>query len=280
MLDVAREAAHLAAQLRRSPKKVVVLDLDNTLWGGVIGDDGLDGIELGNTSPRGEAFKAFQKYLLGLTARGVLLAVCSKNDEDKALEPFEKHPEMVLRRKDFVAFKANWNPKSDNILAIASELNLGLDSLVFVDDNPAEIEIVRQFVPEVSVVNAGSDPSEFIKRLEKGRFFEHRSITVEDVERGQQYQQEAQRLQEMASATDMESYLRSLMMNGTHLGVQDRGRAKDFAAHQQEQPVQCDHAASDRGGGLRADRVACAFRIQHEVGRPIRRSRADRRRDR
>src|SRR5580658_766899 len=98
--------------MRRAPKKVLVLDLDNTLWGGVIGDDGIDGIELGDTSPRGEAFKAFQHYIASLKRRGVLLAVCSKNDHARAVEPFEKHPEMVLRMSDIVAFEANWKPKS------------------------------------------------------------------------------------------------------------------------------------------------------------------------
>ena len=139
----------MIGSLRRAPKKVLVLDLDNTLWGGVVADDGLEGIEMGDTSPRGEAFKAFQKYIASLKQRGVLLAVCSKNDHAKAAEVFEKHPEMVLRMEDIVSFKANWEPKSDNIRQMAAELNLGLDSFVFVDDNPAEIEIVRQFAPEV-----------------------------------------------------------------------------------------------------------------------------------
>jgi len=143
MLSVARELAHLITHLRTPSKKVAILDLDNTLWGGVIGDDGLNGIEIGDTSPRGEAFKWFQQYLLSLSQRGVLLAACSKNDHDKAIEPFERHPEMVLRMKDFVSFKANWQPKSENIRQIAAELNLGLDSMVFIDDNPAEVDIVR-----------------------------------------------------------------------------------------------------------------------------------------
>jgi FkbH-like protein len=212
MLDVAREAAHLIASLRRSPKKVAVLDLDNTLWGGVIGDDGLEGIEIGDTSPRGEAFKAFQQYLLSLTRRGVLLAVSSKNDYDKAVEPFEKHPEMVLRMKDFVSFKANWQPKSENIRQIATELNLGLDSLVFIDDNPAEIEIVKQFVPEVSTLLLGPDPSEYVRLLQDARYFEPQSITPEDIERVSQYKQEAQRQEMLAAVTDMGAYLESLQM--------------------------------------------------------------------
>jgi FkbH-like protein len=212
MLDVAREAAHLIASLRQSPKKVAVLDLDNTLWGGVIGDDGLEGIEIGDTSPRGEAFKVFQQYLLSLTRRGILLAVCSKNDQDKAVEPFEKHPEMVLHMKDFVSFKANWQPKSENIRQIATELNLGLDSLVFIDDNPAEIEIVKQFVPEVSTLLLGPDPSEYVGLLQDARYFEPQRITSEDVERVSQYKQEAQRQELLASVTDMDAYLESLQM--------------------------------------------------------------------
>ena len=212
LLDVAREAAHLISSLRESPKKVVVLDLDNTLWGGVIGDDGLDGIEIGDTSPRGEAFKAFQQYLLTLTQRGILLAVCSKNDHDKAVEPFEKHPEMALRMKDFVSFKANWQPKSENIRQIAKELNLGLDSLVFVDDNPAEIEIVRQFVPQVTTLLVGPDPSEYVATLQDSRCFEPKTLTAEDVERVGQYKQGAQRQELLAAVTDMDAYLESLQM--------------------------------------------------------------------
>ena len=209
---VAHEAALLAAALKRSTKKVLVMDLDNTLWGGVVGDDGLDGIELGDTSPRGEAFKAFQKFALALSRRGILLAVCSKNDYEKATEPFEKHPEMVLRLGDIASFKANWNPKSDNLREIAADLNLGLDSFVFVDDNPAEIEIVRQFVPEVEAILLGPDPSRFLAILEDARCFEPRTITTEDTERALQYQHAASRRQALDSTTDMATYLRSLEM--------------------------------------------------------------------
>jgi len=212
LVDVARECAYLVASLRLGPKKVAVLDLDNTLWGGVVGDDGLDGIEIGDTSPRGEAFKAFQQYLLSLTHRGILLAVCSKNDRDKAVEPFEKHPEMVLRMKDIVCFKANWQPKSENIRQIATELNLGLDSLVFIDDNPAEIEIVRQFVPEVETVLLSADPSEYAGALQDSRYFEPKNLTAEDLERVGQYKQETQRQELLASVTDMDAYLESLGM--------------------------------------------------------------------
>jgi len=215
LFELAREAAHLIAALKRAPKKVLVLDLDNTLWGGVVADDGLEGIELGDTSPRGEAFKAFQKYIASLKQRGVLLAVCSKNDHDKAVEPFERHPEMVLRLTDIVNFKANWEPKSENIRRMAPELNLGLDSFVFVDDNPAEIDIVRQFAPEVTTLLLGPDSSEYVAQLQDCRLFEPGSITAEDAERTRQYQAEAGRQALAASVTDMDSYLASLAMEAS-----------------------------------------------------------------
>ena len=212
LVDVCRDAAHLILALRRPPKKVLVLDLDNTLWGGVVADDGLEGIEIGDTSPRGEAFKAFQRYIAALKQRGVLLAVCSKNDHARAMEPFEKHPEMVLKPDDFVSFKANWDPKSDNLLRMAQELNLGIDSFVFVDDNPAEIEIVRQFAPNVSTILLGADPADYVGQLMDCRLFEPRSITREDAARTSQYRAESERQTTFASATDMDAYLASLNM--------------------------------------------------------------------
>ncbi len=215
LVELAREVSHLIISFKRAPKKVLVLDLDNTLWGGVVADDGLEGIELGDTSPRGEAFKAFQKYIASLRQRGVLLAVCSKNDHARAVEPFQKHPEMVLKLEDIVSFKANWDPKSDNIRAMAPELNLGLDSFVFVDDNPAEIEIVRQFVPEVATILLGPDPSDYVGQLADCRLFEPRSITVEDIDRTQQYRSDVQRKALETSVTDMDAYLASLEMDGS-----------------------------------------------------------------
>lgn len=215
LVDIAQELSRLIASRKQGPKKVLVLDLDHTLWGGVIAEDGIEGIELGDSSPRGEAFKAFQKYLLALSERGVLLAVCSKNDHVRAVEVFEKHPEMVLRLEHFAAFKANWDPKSDNLQRIADELRVGLDSFVFADDNPAEIEIVRQFQPQVEGVLLGPDPAEFIGRLQAGRHFEPRTVTEEDLGRTAQYRQERRRTELAASVTDMPAYLASLEMRGT-----------------------------------------------------------------
>lgn len=213
-VDIAREVGSIVASLHKSSKKVLALDLDNTLWGGVIGDDGMTGIEIGGTHARGEAFRQFQLAIASLAKRGVILAVCSKNDYKNAAEPFEKHPEMVLRLKDIASFQANWEPKSENLRRIALELNLGLDSIVFVDDNPAEIEIVNQFVPEIETILLGPDPSTYASHLLNCRHFEPRSITADDLQRGEQYQAQAARAQAMSSAgTDMSAYLTSLDMH-------------------------------------------------------------------
>jgi FkbH-like protein len=215
LVDLARELVNVVTTLRRPPKKVLVLDLDNTLWGGVVGDDGLEGIEIGDTSPRGEAFKAFQRNVKALKERGVLLAVCSKNDHARAVEPFEKHPEMVLRMDDFAAFYANWEPKGNNIRRMAAELNLGLDSFVFVDDNAAEIENVRQFAPDVTGIHLGADPAEYVAILQDCRLFEPSNITADDAERTGKYKVELERKQLLASSADMDAYLASLEMEGT-----------------------------------------------------------------
>lgn len=208
------EAAHIIKKCHQPPKKVLVLDLDNTLWGGVIGDDGLENIELGDTSPKGEAFKSFQKAIKKLKERGILLAICSKNNEDTAKKPFLEHPEMVLKLEDFVVFKANWKPKSDNIIDISKELNLGIDSLTFVDDNPAEIDIVNQFVPEVETLQLSKDPSDYVNQLLSTRWFDTFQLSQEDEQRTLQYQQEAQRQNIQLSYSDMDTYLKSIDMKG------------------------------------------------------------------
>lgn len=201
----------LAAQQGRT-RKCLVLDLDNTLWGGVIGDDGLDGIVLGQGSPLGEAFVALQDHARELARRGVILAVCSKNDEANALEPFDRHPEMVLRRPDIAAFVANWSDKAANIRAIAAELNIGLDALVFLDDNPFERNLVRQELPMVAVPEVGEDPTDWPRTLADAGYFEALTLTEEDRERTAQYQGNKAREALKASTTDLEGYLRGLEM--------------------------------------------------------------------
>jgi FkbH-like protein len=201
----------LAARQGRS-YKCLVLDLDNTLWGGVIGDDGMEGIVLGQGSPLGEAYAAFQDYARELTRRGVILAVCSKNDEANALEPFDSHPEMVLRRGDIASFVANWSDKAGNIRAIAEELNIGLDSLVFIDDNPFERNLVRQELPMVAVPEVSDDPTYYPLAIADAGYFEGLSVTDEDRERTGQYQGNKARDALKASATDLPAYLRGLEM--------------------------------------------------------------------
>lgn len=193
--------------------KCLVLDLDNTLWGGVIGDDGLDGIQLGQGSAAGEAFLALQNYALDQAKRGVILAVCSKNDEANALAPFEKHPDMVLRRKDIACFVANWDDKARNLRSIAQQLNIGIDSLVFVDDNPFERNLVRTELPMVAVPEVSEEPAFMARTVADAGYFEGLVVTDEDRERTAQYQANAGRAALEAEASDLGTYLRNLDMN-------------------------------------------------------------------
>ncbi|HET6605517.1 MAG TPA: HAD-IIIC family phosphatase [Rhodopila sp.] len=201
----------VAAKQGRS-YKCLVIDLDNTMWGGVIGDDGLEGIVLGQGSPLGEAYTAFQEYARELSRRGIILAVCSKNDEANAVEPFEKHPEMVLKRGDIACFIANWDNKADNIRTIAADLNIGIDSLVFIDDNPFERNLIRQELPMVAVPEVSDDPTGYPIALADAGYFEGLSITDEDRERTAQYQGNRAREALKASVTDLPAYLRGLEM--------------------------------------------------------------------
>jgi FkbH-like protein len=201
----------VAAQQGRS-FKCLVLDLDNTLWGGVIGDAGLGGIVLGQGSGMGEAFLSLQHYARDLSRRGVILAVCSKNDEVNALLPFEEHPEMLLRRADIACFTANWSDKPGNIREIAAALNIGIDSLVFVDDNPFERELVRRELPMVAVPELPEDPAYYAQCLSDAGYFESVHVTAEDLERSRQYQANAQRDALRSSATDLSGYLAELRM--------------------------------------------------------------------
>ncbi|HWD57463.1 MAG TPA: HAD-IIIC family phosphatase [Stellaceae bacterium] len=195
--------------------KALVLDLDNTIWGGVVGDDGVEGLVLGQGSALGEAFVEFQDYARELSRRGVILAACSKNDEANALEPFDRHPEMVLRRGDIASFVANWADKPSNIRAIAQELNIGLDALVFVDDNPFERDLVRRELPMVAVPEISDDPTSYPQTLADAGYFEAVAITEEDRARSGQYQSNRERDALKASATDLGSYLRGLEMRLT-----------------------------------------------------------------
>ncbi len=207
-------ARHTVAVLNASlglSRKCLVLDLDNTLWGGVIAEDGLAGIRLGS-GVDGEAYVAFQEYILKLKSKGVILAVCSKNNRADALLPFEKHPDMRIKLDDIALFVANWEPKPDNVKRMAAELNIGLDSLVFVDDNPVEREAIRQFVPQVDVIPLPEDPSYYVRALSQYLLFETNSLTSEDSQRTEQYRARAQYAELEKQATSLDDFYVSLQM--------------------------------------------------------------------
>lgn len=189
---IAREVISIVKAVMARFKKCVILDLDQTLWGGVIGDDGLEGIQIGELG-LGHAFQEFQCWLKELTKRGIILAVCSKNDENVAKEPFLKHPEMVLRLEDIAVFVANWEDKADNIKKIADILNLGMDSFVFIDDNPFERNLVRSMLPEVTVPELPEDPALYLSYLKEQNLFETISYSEADQDRTRQYREEAGR---------------------------------------------------------------------------------------
>jgi len=204
-------ASVLRALFGRS-SKCLALDLDNTLWGGVIGDDGVDGIKLGNETPQGEAYLAFQRYAAALKERGVILAICSKNEEANALEGLN-HPDSALPPDAFTLIRANWEPKSANIDAIARGINIGRDSLVFMDDNPAEREIVRRELPDVAVVEPGEDVSGFVRALDRSGLFELTALSDEDLARSRYYTENVRRDLAQASFVDYGEYLDSLEMS-------------------------------------------------------------------
>lgn len=190
--------------------KCIVVDLDNTLWGGVVGDDGIEGIKIGQGDAESESFRSFQQYLLNLKNRGIILAVCSKNEEANALAPFEQLSDMVLKRDDFVSFKANWEPKSENLKAIALELNIGIDSIIFVDDNPAERELVKQLLPQVKVLELSDDPADYPMILDQCGWLEPVKLTDEDRNKTEKYKKNIQREEQISAHASYESYLISL----------------------------------------------------------------------
>ncbi len=196
-------------------KKALSLDLDNTLWGGVVGDDGADGIEIGEENAAAQLYSAFQKYLKELKSIGVLLTVNSKNDEENALSGLAR-PDSVLHRDDFVSFRANWDNKSDNLVSSARELNIGEDAFVFVDDNPAEREIIRVQVPRTAVPATAvpdiGQPEQYIRTLDRAGYFEVTGLSEDDLKRNEMYQANAARVRQQAAFADYHDYLVSLEM--------------------------------------------------------------------
>ena len=204
--------ARTVAALRGRTRKCLVLDLDNTVWGGVIGDDGLEGIALGQGSVEGEAFLSVQRAALDYRSRGVVLAVSSKNDEAVALKPFRDHPDMLLKEDHIAVFQANWQDKASNIRLIADRLNIGIDSLVFLDDNPFERELVRRELPLVAVPELPDDPALYARTLAWAGYFDAIAISEEDRKRADFYKANAARGATLTATTDLQGYLRSLEM--------------------------------------------------------------------
>jgi FkbH-like protein len=207
--EVARAYGRYVAPLKGLTRKCVVVDLDNTLWGGTVGEDGPHGIKLGTTSP-GAEYQDFQRYLLSLTERGFLLAINSKNNPEDALEVIRSHGDMILREEAFSAIRINWRPKTENMESIAEELNIGIDSMVFLDDNPHERELMRQILPQVLTPDLPADPSLYRQTVEMLPQLQRFVVTEEDRTRTDQYRSKRHRDQERAAAQSLEEYLHSL----------------------------------------------------------------------
>ncbi len=210
--DLAYNICKIVNAIFGKTKKCLVLDLDNTCWGGVIGDDGLNGIEIGRETAVAESFTSFQSYVKELKERGITLAVCSKNDFANAKEGFE-HPDSILHFDDFVSFKANWEPKHINIIDIADEINIGIDSLVFIDDNPVERDIVSSQVQGVAVPNVGSDVVNFIEHIDRNGYFEPITLSSDDISRNRYYEENKKRTVVQSTFDSYDDFLRSLDMH-------------------------------------------------------------------
>ncbi len=209
---VASRVLDIVCALKGQLKKCLILDLDNTVWGGVIGDDGLEGIQLGHGLGIGKAFTEFQLWVKKLKQRGIIICVASKNTLETAKEPFEKHPDMVLKLDDIAVFQANWETKVDNIRTIQNILNIGFDSMVFLDDNPFERNMVRENIKGITVPELPEDPAEYLEYLYSLNLFETASYSNLDKDRTKQYQVEAQRVSLSKTFTNEADFLKSLNM--------------------------------------------------------------------
>lgn len=228
LIHMANEWLRYLLPIRGRQAKCLVCDLDNTLWGGVIGEDGINGIKLGGEYP-GAAFVQLQRAILDLTQRGIILAICSKNNEADALEAIDNHPEMLLRSNDFASQKINWTDKAQNLREIAAELNIGIDSLVLIDDNPVEREFVREMIPEMTVIDIDADaPLGHTPALRACPLFERLEVSSEDRKRNQLYAEQQQRATLQSSSASVEDYYRSLEMVAT-FGLADEATRQRVA---------------------------------------------------
>lgn len=224
--DLAEEMMAHVRSLLGLTKKVLAVDLDNTLWQGVIGEDGIDNIRLGPGDPAGEAHQELQRYLLELKQRGIVLAVCSKNNPEDARLPFEKHPHTVLRVDDFAMFEASWDDKAQSLRKISGTLSLGLDSFVFLDDSPTEREWIRSQLPQVAVIEPGTSVFDYAHALERGRLFFALSLSKEDLQRAQQYRVQAQRESLRHNAESLEDFLSGLQLHASFDAVNPANLAR------------------------------------------------------
>jgi len=222
----ADHVARTVTAIRGKSRKVLILDLDNTVWGGVIGDDGLEGIKVAQGDATGEAYLAVQRLALDLRQRGIVLAVSSKNTDEVARAPFEQHPEMLLKLDHIAVFQANWNDKATNIQAIAEELSLGLDAMVFLDDNPVERGLVRTLLPQVAVPELPEEAAYYARTLTAGGYFEAVAFATEDLKRAGFYQDNAKRANLQKQVGSVDAYLASLDMTITFQPFDATGRAR------------------------------------------------------
>jgi len=222
----ADHVARLLAALRGRSRKCLILDLDNTVWGGVIGDDGLEGIKIAEGDATGEAHLAVQRMALALRRRGIVLAVSSKNTDEIARRPFREHPEMLLKEEHLAVFQANWQDKATNIKVIAETLSLGLDAMVFLDDNPVERDLVRQMLPQVAVPELPDDPAWYARTLAAAGYFDSVAFSEEDRQRAEMYQSNARRVALQQEAGNLDAYLESLDMEISFAPFDRTGRAR------------------------------------------------------
>lgn len=256
---VARAVTDVVRACHGGGVKCVVVDLDNTLWGGTIGDDGVQGIQIGHLGG-GEAYLTFQRYLLQLKRRGIVLAVCSRNDPKIAVLPFREHAEMALKEEDFAVFVANWANKADNLKSIRDALGIRLDAIAFLDDDPFERNLVRRLLPEVVVPELPAEPADYVKSLAETGLFEAASLSEEDRRRSDMYREQSRRDAARRSFTSTEDYLRSLNMrlalkrfDAFHLPriAQLIGRSNQFnLTTRRYSEAECQRFMEDRAGGL------------------------------
>ncbi len=272
--------------LFRAPRKVLCTDLDNTLWGGVLGEEGPEGIATGSAFP-GNCYFEYQKYLKQLSSRGILLAIVSKNNEADVHEAFQiRSADLALSLDNFVATKISWNEKSDSIRELAKELSLGLDSFVFVDDNPVECEAIRQQLPELAVIEAPvNEPWKLVELLSSQPFFDAAVVTDDDVNRLNEYKAQAQRAELASSAGNRDDFLASLGIVCTFLSALDAPLARSVQllaktnqfnlTTRRHSAAEVEEFASRAGGQAVAVRVRDRFGDAGVVGLALARNEGD-----